>query len=241
MPSHHVDFDPGLVGGQFGDLDFADAMLGRKTAAHAVHDVMDDVADLVPAGEEFGPVCTIGLGQIVVHIAVAHMAERDRADARTGLGDGGIGLPDEFGHGRDRHRDIVLDARTFGLLGQHHGFAKEPHLLSLSFRLSNDRVDDQAVLECRAQKRFHDITKIGIGIAAFKLDQRAPVMGFVEEIDGAVDMAHGNLDRDPRDQLKTRHRVGAGGAGATQNLKHAVEVLQRHERRCGASAAWGTS
>jgi len=65
MAVHHVEGStPALWAGESATLILPIAVSARETArALLVHgDVMDDVANLVPAGQEFSPVGASGLG-----------------------------------------------------------------------------------------------------------------------------------------------------------------------------------
>ena len=60
----------------------ADAVLGRDRAAVFLHHGEDDGVHVVPALEIFGFVGAVRLGDVVMDVAVAEMAERQRAARR---------------------------------------------------------------------------------------------------------------------------------------------------------------
>src|SRR5690349_20961109 len=88
------------IGGVEGALDaahqLADAVLGRDRAAMRKHPSMHDMVHLVPAGDEGVLVGAERLGNIVMNIAVAHMAEGADAGARHRRHDSFFGLGHEM-------------------------------------------------------------------------------------------------------------------------------------------------
>ena len=70
-----------MVGKQVA-LHDADAVLGRDRAAVFQHDIEHDHVDVMPALEERGLVGIDRLRDVVVDVAVAEMAERQRPRAR---------------------------------------------------------------------------------------------------------------------------------------------------------------
>src|SRR6201999_1881383 len=82
--AHHLELRRALVARQLVAFLHADAVLGADRAAEAVHDVVHDALDVLPAGEEGGGVAVPGGAEVEMDIAVADMAEADRPRARQG-------------------------------------------------------------------------------------------------------------------------------------------------------------
>jgi hypothetical protein len=77
-----------------------------------------------------------------VQVAVAQVAEAHDAQARVGGIEGSAGRVEEAGDRADRHRDVVLDADAFALLGFGDVLAQLPEGLGLAVAGGNGAVDD---------------------------------------------------------------------------------------------------
>ena len=96
--------------------------------------------------------CIVGavrLGDVVVDVAVAEMAEWQRARAGNQRGDRGVGLLDEGGHRRDRHRDVVLDRAAGVALDFAELLADAPERLRLFETVGDGGVADQPAVPRR--------------------------------------------------------------------------------------------
>ena len=113
---------------------------------------------------------------------------------------------------------------------------------TLGFGLGDGRVDDQTVLEGSwpGKLSIDRAQPAGTVVAAFELDQGAPVMGLGERVDGPLrEMAcSGQVDGDARDQLEGPDTVSALAApsAAEQPSRTRVESAPGRQRRCGVRA-----
>src|SRR5271166_1677347 len=107
--AHEVERDRILHRRQQIALEHADAVFGGDRAAELLHDREYRSVDLVPALEIVRLVGADRLGDVVMDIAVAEMAERHRPRPGNNRGDRRRRLLKERRHRRDRDGDIVLD------------------------------------------------------------------------------------------------------------------------------------
>ena len=106
------------------------------------------VVHLVPARQEFRLVGADRLGDVVVDVAVAEMAERHRPRAGDQLSTtAAFASRDESRHRGDRHRDVVLDRAAVVLLRLAEVLADAPERLRLVEALGDGGVVDQTALD----------------------------------------------------------------------------------------------
>ena len=159
--------------GEFVALEAADAVFGREGAAQGVEQVVDARVDRAfPAGQEVSGGYAGGGHDVVVQVAVAPVAEVDRAGAgHQGL-HGGIGLGDEGGDAGDGQGDVVLDVQAVAGLGQRDGFAQAPEVGRLAQGLSHQGGVDEAVVQGSGQQGFErGAGTVGVvGVAGLQQD-----------------------------------------------------------------------
>ncbi|MNL32949.1 hypothetical protein D3C87_1548330 [compost metagenome] len=95
---------------------------------------MHDLVHIPPATDEFSFVRTNRLGNIVVDVAIAQMAEGADAGAGNGGKNGLFRRCHEFRYLRHRNGNVVFDRAAFRLLRIRHAFAHMPERLTLRFR-----------------------------------------------------------------------------------------------------------
>ena len=81
-PAHQVDRHRRRGGDQFVALQLADAVLGRDRTVKAAHDIVHGLVHGVVEAEKRLVVAVDRPGDVIVEIAVAHVAEADHAGAR---------------------------------------------------------------------------------------------------------------------------------------------------------------
>ena len=99
-----------------------------------------------------------GLRDVVVHVAVAEVAERHGPRARAHALDYRVRQAQELRDQRHRHRDVVLDAAAFALLRFRCRLAQAPEALRLRQRARDHAVADEAALSSppRAARSIRD-------------------------------------------------------------------------------------
>ena len=118
-------------------LELPQAVLGRDRAAEARHRVVDDPVHRFALGNQ-----RLG-ADVVMQVAVAHVAEDVRQHAGKRASQGGSGALDQLRGLRHRHRDVVLDV---GKLRLRNGFAQPPQRARLLATLGEHRVAQHAAL-----------------------------------------------------------------------------------------------
>ena len=99
--------------------------------AERERDFLDGVRQFLPSRQELGLGHVDQLGDVVVDVAVAEMADRQRPRLGT---DRRLGAGNKGGDGGDRHRDVVLDIAAFALLCEREGVAQPPEVAGLRQR-----------------------------------------------------------------------------------------------------------
>ena len=107
-------------------------------------------------------------------IAVAHMAEADRARAGCHMLDGLAGLVDKDGDRGNRHRNVVLDRRALGFLGFGQNLAEIPQSLGLRKTGRDDRIAGDIILYRGTQYVLDQATRVFGGAAGGNLHQHIP-------------------------------------------------------------------
>ena len=105
----------------------------ENRTAERERDFLDGVRQF-PSRQELGLGHVDQLGDVVVDVAVAEMADRQRSGAGTQAEYPRLGAGDEVGNGGDRHRDVVLDIAAFALLCEREGVAQPPEVAGLRQR-----------------------------------------------------------------------------------------------------------
>ena len=115
--------------------------------SRGAHDVVHRLVHGVVEREERFVIAADRLRDVVVQIAVAHVAEADDARAGRDRRDGAGGLSMNCRDRCDRHRNVVLDRGAFRPLrvGQH--FAELPEGVALGEACGDHRIADDALLE----------------------------------------------------------------------------------------------
>src|ERR1700691_2923566 len=90
-------------------LEHADAVFGRDRSAVFLHDREDGGVYFIPAFEKIRLVGADRLADVVVDIAIAEMAERQRARTGYQRDDRRVRVLEEGRHCCDWHRYVVLD------------------------------------------------------------------------------------------------------------------------------------
>ena len=125
---HQVELDRAPVARELGPLHAADAVLGGNRAVHVGNEVVHGARHRLPQRKERVAGHHRGLRDVVVHVAVAVVAERDGAGAGAERPDQLVGAGDEFRDARDRHGDVVLDAAALVLLNFRDRLAQRPQV-----------------------------------------------------------------------------------------------------------------
>ena len=159
--------------GQDVALHDADAVLGRDRAAELLHHREHHGVDLVPARQEFGFVRAFGLRHVVVDVAVADMAERQRTAARDEFHHRGIGLLDEGRDRRYRHRHVVLDGSADMPLHFAEHFADAPERFALRAAVGDGGVEHQPLLVPGMENVLHHTAQAALRLRR-QFDQHEP-------------------------------------------------------------------
>src|SRR5438309_3162848 len=167
-------------------LHLADAVLGRDRTAGGDDEVVDETARFLAARLE--PSWHRRRLDVEVDIAVAEMAEGDGARAGIACLDGACRLDDEFGHRRDRHRDVVLEARPLPALRFRDRVAQLPQRLRLRLAGGKEGVRRLAILQRRTQCGFQRRAGVGGVRGRDSLDEDVPRLGRFERRAGARDV-----------------------------------------------------
>src|SRR4051812_2076979 len=140
-------------------LDDADAVLGGNRAAVFQHDPVDGVVHLVPTLEVLGFVGADRLGDVVVNVAVADVAEWHWPAAGNELARRGVAFLDERRDVGDRHRDVVLDRAALAALHLAEQLADAPERPGLLDAFADGGVEHQALLQPRGQNLLHRLAQ----------------------------------------------------------------------------------
>ena len=143
-----------------------------------------------------------------VHVAVAEVPKGDRA----GAGEGGLHLrhsgEDEFGHGLNRYRDVVLHRRAERALGRRDAVAQGPEGLGLGVVGGDHGIGDQAFLKRCGECGFKRLAQGGAvlrGRDAF--DQRVPRMALGQRRAGDRFVGEDALEAMGRHHLEAFKRI----------------------------------
>jgi hypothetical protein len=130
--AHQIELNRWLDACQLAALQLADAVFGGNRAAELERDLVATAcANSSPSRQELRLGHADGLGDIVVDVAVAEMADRQRPRLGT---DRRLGAGNKGGDGGDRHGDVVLDVAALALLRQRKGLAQAPEVPRLRQR-----------------------------------------------------------------------------------------------------------
>src|SRR5690606_25568335 len=156
---HQIELDLALVMSELLALEAADAVFGADAAVHGGDDAVNRVIELAPARQVLGPVHAYRLGDVVVDVAVADMAERAGTGTGDRLLDHRIRLLDEIGYAGDGNGDIVLDAAAFRYLRLDDRLADPPEVLHLLLALGDHRIQHQAFLDRLGERLLHQLAE----------------------------------------------------------------------------------
>ena len=180
---------------------------------------------LGPAGEVGRVVPALGPQDVKVDIAIAHVAKGTDAAAGGEGGHGPAGLTQEAGDLADRHRDVVLPGRPFGLLGGGLVLPQGPEGGGLGLARCDDGFADDARLGRLGQQGLHEVAGPG-RIRGGDLQENAPGRSAGQGVPLAGDIAEGELDTLAGHQLEGLQAGVGGPPGPGQKVEGIVRAVQ---------------
>src|SRR5690606_4555165 len=174
-----------------------------------------------PARQVLGPVHAYRLGDVVVDVAVADMAERAGTGTGDRLLDHRIRLLDEIGYAGDGNGDIVLDAAAFRYLRLDDRLADPPEVLHLLLALGDHRIQHQAFLDRLGERLLHQLAEATVAPPGTGSHQCVVLVRLVERVPDTGDVLHRNFDAEARHHLEGGHLVAGREPHARQELDHA--------------------
>ena len=184
-------------------------MFGGNRTAQRQHDAVHGFVHVPPAGEELRLVRPHRLGNIVMDVAVAQMAEGADTGARDGSKNRLFRRRHELRYSGNRDGDIVLDGAALRLLRIRHALAHVPQCLTLGFGGGDHGILDQPGLKTTLQQQLHHrIRRLG-RIGGGDVDECVPVMGLFQGIAHAGNMSGGKLHANPWHELEAGQRRAA--------------------------------
>ena len=182
------------------------------------------------------------LADVVVDVAVADMAERQRPRARDAAVTAAFASLDEGRHGRDRHRHVVLDRAAFVLLhlaDMLRACARTPCACSSAAAIARIARPDRA--RCRLRKylpRCRARPRARLRRTSISTYQGC---GRIERIARAGDMLQRRIRGRSRDQLEARHARRRRAPARAEQLQRGLRRGQADEARSRPSAAAETA
>ena len=208
-------------------------MLGRDRAAQRLHRVMHQCVDRVfLLVQEAARILALGRLHVVVQVAVAQVAEGDRAHAGPARAQRRIRAGHELGNRRHRQPDVVLDVEPLGRLRRRHRLAQLPHRARLRQRLRHRRVADHARVQRARQQRLEQALRMGLALAVGEFQQHRPGAGR-QRLRDLREMPCHQRQRMPADHLEAGQRVARLAPRQAQQRHAGLERVAGRQRGAG--------
>ncbi len=142
-----------------------------------------------------------------MQVAVAEMAVRNQSRAGRQLCDQCPAFDDEVRQLAGRHRDVVLDARTFATLCFRYRLAQSPEHLALRFTGSKRGVSNFVSLHCSSELGFDALARTLGAASHADFQQDIPRMRLIERVARRGDVLQHQFECDARHELERRDRI----------------------------------
>ena len=218
----------------------ADAMLCADRAAIPQHDAMDQGGHLVPSVEEGSFIRALRLRYVEVNIAVAVMAERDRARAGNERGHGCARLLDEARNFRNRHGNVVLDAAAFKFLHLGRRLPQGPEGIGLRLGSRDGGIRDNAFPGCVLQNGQGRAFGKSLGKGGRYFKQCIPGITPGERIAVLREVREKKIEKNARDEFKGGQKRASLFEGARKR-EAVASRLGRPAKTVATSAGRGKS
>ncbi len=168
---------------------------------------------------------------IVVHVAVADVAEGAMADARIGRGQRRIGARDEFRNARHGHGHVVGNAAARRHLRLGEALAHLPELGRLCTRRRDLRVAYEALLEGGRQRLAQRLVQGARRALARHVHEHVPGMRLGHRVLVARHALEQEVDDRPADQLEGRDGIAHAALHVAEQRHALLRTVDGDPRR----------